>query len=78
MIERAFYYSDGPLLHKDIYKYDSSGNMIEYAWYNSDGSLGSKSIYKYDSRGNAVEATKYRGEALIPELLTVYEITYRN
>ena len=78
VIEYAWYYSDGSLREKEIYKYDSSGNMIEKARYNSDGSLGEKFIYKYDSRGNAVEVTVYVGEALIPISLIVFEITYRN
>ena len=77
-IEEAWYDSDGSLFVKYIYKYDSTGNMIESAVYESDGSLGSKWIYKHDSSGNVIEATGYRGEALIPELLIVLEITYRN
>ena len=52
--------------------------MIEKASYNSDGSLFHKYIYKYDSQGNMIEETKYRSEALIPESLIVYEITFRN
>ena len=77
-IEGAWYRSDGLLFHKYIYKYDSSGNRIEEAWYDSDGSLFWKFIYKYDSSGNRIEAIGCGGEALIPESLTVYEITYRN
>ena len=78
VIEDVGYFPDGSLDEKEIFKYDSSGNMIEKARYYSDGSLDDKYIYKYDSRGNVIEATGYVGEALIPESLTVYEITYRN
>ena len=78
VIESARYFLDGSLAYKYIYKYDSSGNMIEEAVYKSDGSLDYKHIYKYDSRGSVIEEAKYRSEALIPESLTVYEITYRN
>ena len=78
IIERAWYNSDGLLIDKAICKYDSSGNMIEYADYDPDGSLFVKYIYKYDSRGNVIEATGYRGEALTPRSLVVFEITYRN
>ena len=52
--------------------------MIEEACYKSDGSLRYKHSYKYDSSGNKIEKAEYRGEALIPRSLTVYEITYSN
>ena len=77
MVEEAQYIPDGSLLYKEIYKYDSAGNMIEAVYYGSDGSLCEKIIYKYDSSGNMIETTIYEGEVLIPQFQTIYEITYR-
>ena len=44
---------------KDIYKYDSDGNIIEESSYVPEGSLLFKTIYKYDSNGNKVEWLEY-------------------
>ena len=68
----------GDILYCRKYYFNDAGDVIEDARYDSYGSLGDKDICKYDSSGNMIEETKYRSEALIPESLIVYEITYRN
>ncbi len=47
------------LKQKDIYTYDSSGNLIELARYDDDGSLEEKTILRYDANGNAIEKSRF-------------------
>jgi hypothetical protein len=76
-IEYVHYNSDGSLYLRYTYKYNDLGNKIEEDEYDSDV-LSKKTFYNYDSRGNLIEMTEYSGNALIPTIQTVFEITYRN
>ena len=62
---------------KEIYKFNSKGDVIERAQYDSDGSLEFKFIFKYDSQGNQIEDVRYEGEIMRPVKMEERTIVYR-
>ena len=67
----------GDIWRSEKYYFNKAGDVIEMDQYYPDGSLMGKDVYKYDTSGNMIEMTEYRGEALLPDRQTVYEIIYR-
>lgn len=54
-----YYYPDGTILSKDIFKYDERGNEIEVILYRDNKILTYKTTLRYDEKGNKIEEIMY-------------------
>lgn len=59
-----------------VYKYDALGNRVEIKEYNDLNELQNTQCFKYDKLGNVVEEIIYKGEAMIPHSVAIYNIKY--
>jgi hypothetical protein len=77
LIKFSTYDGNGAKIYEETYKYNSNGYMTSST--ERDFMYGYKLTYKYkyDSKGNVIEKRSYNGDALIPERIVIYTISYR-
>lgn len=71
------YESNGSKTYEETYSYNKSGYMTSSTEINNFYSYKTIYKYRYDSRGNIIEKRCYNGDAMIPDRIFTYTITYR-
>ena len=77
LVKFTSYEQNGSIIYEETYKYDGKGYLILSTEMERLDINKVTYKYRYDSRGYVIEKRSYIGDALIPDRIEVYTISYR-